>query len=93
MERICKNITNEILEQNKDIFGVLYIQTILAGKWKIAILWFLKDKAQRYNEIKKFLKTVSQAALTKQLRELENDKIVNRKIYNEIPPKVEYSRV
>ena len=48
MERICKNITNEILEQNKDIFGVLYIQTILAGKWKIAILWFLKDKAQRY---------------------------------------------
>ena len=91
MKRVCKNITDEILEQNKDIFGILYIQTILAGKWKIAILWFLKDKAQRYNEIRKFLKTVSQAALTKQLRELESDKIVNRKIYNEIPPKVEYS--
>lgn len=90
MERICKNITLENLETHKKLYGILYTQKILAGKWKLAILWFLKEEKQRYNEIKRFLGDISQGSLTKQLRELEDDEIISRKVYPEVPPRVEY---
>ena len=67
-----------------------YTQKIFAGKWKITIIWFLKNEARRYSEIKKFLSNISQGSLTKQLRELEEDGIVGRKVYPEVPPRVEY---
>ncbi|MBQ3438040.1 MAG: helix-turn-helix transcriptional regulator [Fusobacterium sp.] len=90
MERICKNITLENLETHKKLYGILYTQKILAGKWKLAILWFLREEKQRYNEIKRFLGDISQGSLTKQLRELEDDEIISRKVYPEVPPRVEY---
>ena len=49
-----------------------------------------KNEAKRYSEIKKFLSNISQGSLTKQLRELEEDEIIERKIYPEVPPRVEY---
>jgi DNA-binding HxlR family transcriptional regulator len=64
----------------------------LGGKWKIRILFTLfNNKKVRFNELKKVLKTITQQMLSKQLKELETDGIVNRKVYQIVPPKVEYS--
>ena len=64
----------------------------LGGKWKIRILFTLfNNKKVRFNELKKVLKTVTQQMLSKQLKELETDGIINRKVHQVVPPKVEYS--
>jgi DNA-binding HxlR family transcriptional regulator len=64
----------------------------LGGKWKIRILFTLyNNKKIRFNILKKRLKTITQQMLSKQLKELETDGIVNRKVHQVIPPKVEYS--
>ena len=64
----------------------------LGGKWKIRILFTLfNNKTVRFNELKKVLKTITQQMLSKQLKELELDGIVNRKVHQVVPPKVEYS--
>ncbi len=64
---------------------------ILGGKWKGLILFHLRNESKRFNQLKSSIPGVTQRMLAKQLRELEADEIVNRKIYQEIPPKVEYS--
>jgi len=64
----------------------------LGGKWKIRILFsLLQSKKIRFGELKKGLKTITQQMLSKQLKELESDDIVSRKVFSVIPPKVEYS--
>ena len=64
----------------------------LGGKWKIRILFSLyNNKKVRFNELKKVLKTITQQMLSKQLKELETDGIVNRTVHQVVPPKVEYS--
>ena len=64
----------------------------LGGKWKIRILFsLLNNKKIRFGKLKKGLKTITQQMLSKQLKELEIDGIVNRKVYQVVPPKVEYS--
>ena len=64
----------------------------LGGKWKIRILFsLLHNKKIRFGELKKGLKTITQQMLSKQLKELEGDGIINRKVIRIMPPKVEYS--
>ena len=64
----------------------------LGGKWKIRILFTLyNNKRVRFNILKKGLKTITQQMLSKQLKELETDGIVNRKVHQVVPPKVEDS--
>ena len=64
----------------------------LGGKWKIRILFsLLNNKKIRFGKLKKGLKTITQQMLSKQLKELEIDGLVNRKVYQVVPPKVEYS--
>lgn len=65
---------------------------LLDGKWKSIILWhLLEDNILRFNEIGKKIPNISQKVLTRQLRELEEDQIIIRKVYPIVPPKVEYS--
>ena len=64
---------------------------IMGGKWKIPIIWMLKDDSKRYGELKRSLQKVTHKMLTQQLRELEQDEIISRKLYPEVPPKVEYN--
>lgn len=67
-------------------------QSLISGKWKIMILFYLSSETRRFNELQRLLHgKISQTILTNQLRELEKDGLVHREIYKEIPPKVEYS--
>lgn len=67
------------------------VQQVIGGKWKIMILWVLSKGTHRFNELMKLFPNITQAMLTKQLRELENDNFIHREVYKEVPPKVEYS--
>lgn len=65
---------------------------LIGGKWKPLIIWHLGTKGTlRFNELKKLLPNATPKMLTQQLRELEADKLINRKVYPQVPPKVEYS--
>ena len=64
---------------------------VIGGKWKVVILCHLIKGKQRTNELKKLMPGITQKMLTQQLRELEEDNVVHRKVYNQVPPKVEYS--
>jgi DNA-binding HxlR family transcriptional regulator len=64
---------------------------IIGGKWKMPILWRLKERSWRYGELKKNIGKITHKMLAEQLKELEQDGLISRKVYPEVPPKVEYS--
>jgi DNA-binding HxlR family transcriptional regulator len=65
--------------------------SLIDGKWKCVILFHLRDGSVRFNEIRRRLPGLTPRMLTNQLRELEVDGIIVRKVYAQVPPKVEYS--
>ena len=65
--------------------------SIIGGKWKLVILWHLANNTMRFSEIEKAIPTITQKMLAQSLRELEANKLISRKVYPVIPPKVEYS--
>lgn len=68
------------------------LQAVISGKWKILIIWYIAVyEVQRFNELQRRLEGITQSTLTKQLRELEADGFIIRRIYPQVPPKVEYS--
>jgi DNA-binding HxlR family transcriptional regulator len=72
--------------------GVEEALRILEGRWKMVIMFHLFSRAVlRFSELERAIPSVSQKMLIQQLRELERDGIVQRKVYPEVPPKVEYS--
>ncbi|OJG67749.1 transcriptional regulator [Enterococcus moraviensis] len=71
--------------------GVEVTMDVIGGKWKPIILCNLRHQVMRTSELRRAIPNISQKMLTQQLRELEQANIVNRKSYNQIPPKVEYS--
>ena len=70
---------------------VEYTSSLIANKWKILILRDLLTGTKRYNELTRSVVGISAKVLTENLRELEKDGIISRKVYPVVPPKVEYS--
>ena len=64
---------------------------LIGGRWKIVILWYLFQGVKRFSELQRAVTGVTQKVLTQQLRDMERDGIVTRKVYAQVPPRVEYS--
>lgn len=64
---------------------------VVAGRWKSLVIYYLLEDTHRFNELHRLLRGISPRTLTKQLRELERDGIIRRKVHAEVPPRVEYS--
>lgn len=62
----------------------------IGGKWKTVVLWYLRKNKKRFSELKRLIPNITEKMLSIQLKNLESDGIVGRKIYAEVPPKVEY---
>ncbi|MFJ7977969.1 winged helix-turn-helix transcriptional regulator [Peribacillus sp. NPDC096379] len=66
--------------------------SIISGKWKMLIMWHLgKEGTKRFGELKSMMPGITQRMLVSQLRDLEDDLVVNREVFPVVPPKVEYS--
>lgn len=70
--------------------NVTYAVQLVGGRWKLPILLQLKNGKKRFGELKKIISNITERMLTLQLRELEKDGLVSRKVYAEVPPRVEY---
>ena len=64
---------------------------LIGGRWKVPIVWHLFSGTKRFSELRRAMPSVTQKMLTQQLRELEEGGVVSRKVYPQVPPKVEYS--
>lgn len=74
--------------------GTIWVKTtidVLSGKWKLLILWHLKDEPKRFGELRRLMPGVSEKVLTQQLRGLEQDEIIERDVIPGNPATVEYS--
>ncbi|MDB5017907.1 MAG: transcriptional regulator [Mucilaginibacter sp.] len=65
--------------------------SIISGKWKPVIIWMLLSGPRRFGELHKTIDGIALKVLSRHLKELEADGIINRKVYAEVPPKVEYT--
>jgi DNA-binding HxlR family transcriptional regulator len=62
----------------------------IGGKWKTVVLWYLRKDKKRFGELRKQIPNITEKMLSLQLKDLENDGLIKRKIYPQVPPKVEY---
>ena len=81
-----------ISDENLCETGFSYALSLISGKYKMTILYTLMEFGTvRFNEMKRYISTVSDKTLSTSLRELEGDGLVHREVYPQVPPKVEYS--
>jgi DNA-binding HxlR family transcriptional regulator len=82
----------ELHENCGQICPIVYSMELIGGKWKIPLLWNIASKGSlHYNELKRLVSGITNTALTRCLRELEQDGLVKREDHKSIPPSVEYS--
>jgi len=77
--------------EDKSYCAVEITADIIGGKWKPMILFYLQDQTRRFGEIHRLIPRVTKKMLTQRLRELETGGIVHRKVFAQVPPRVEYS--
>ncbi|AEN12069.1 MULTISPECIES: helix-turn-helix domain-containing protein [unclassified Streptomyces] len=73
------------------VCGIDAAMDVIGGRWKVLILWALDERPFRFGELRRQVPGVTEKVLTSHLRELEQDGIVHREVYDEVPPRVEYS--
>lgn len=76
---------------NENLCSVEATLNVIGGKWKALIFFHLIEDKKRFNELKRLIPHITQRMLTLQLRQMEEDGIIHREVYKEVPPKVEYS--
>lgn len=80
------------MDNDVNVKPFAYAMSLIDGKWKMHILfWLWKKQVLRYGELKRSLGTITHKMLSTQLKELEADNLIIRKEYPQVPPKVEYS--
>ena len=85
-------IKNYIEQANFEDTGFSYTLSLISGKYKMVILYCLMEfEVVRFNELKRYVKSATDKTLSRHLKELEEDRLIIRKEYPQIPPKVEYS--
>ena len=85
-------ITNYVENANFEDTGFSYTLSLISGKHKMVILYCLMEfEPVRFNELRRYVKNISDKTLSSNLKELESDGLISRKEYPQIPPKVEYS--
>ena len=85
-------IGNYIKDANFEDTGFSYTLSLISGKYKMVILYCLMEyKTVRFNELRRYIRNISDRTLSSNLKELEADRLIVRKEYPQIPPKVEYS--
>lgn len=82
----------DLVEMKPELCRVEDALGVLVGKWKpIILLTLLQEGTKRFSDLKRSVPGITQKMLTKQLRELEEEDIISRKVYPQVPPKVEYA--
>ena len=83
----------EPLAPDPDVKGcpVTYCLSLIGGKWKPVILFCIANGVDRFGAMQRSVPGITKQMLTKQLRELEADDLISRKVYAEVPPRVDYS--
>ena len=71
--------------------GIDVTLAVVGGKWKASVLWHLAWRTMRFSELQRQFPDITRKMLTQQLRGLEADGIIHREVYQQVPPKVEYS--
>ena len=87
---LTKKIIEKKVELNCDC-SIMGSISIISGKWKPVIIWMLLSGPKRFGELHKAIQGIALKVLSRNLKELEADGIINRKVYAEVPPKVEYT--
>lgn len=85
-------ISNYIENANFEDTGFSYTLSLISGRYKMIILYCLMEyEPVRFNEMKRYIKTISDKTLSNALKEMERDQLIHREEFPQIPPKVEYS--
>jgi len=87
-ENSTNNLNRQLLN---DFCGMVYAHDLISGRWKMLILYKLEAGHLRYSELRKKLPNITERMLTLQLKELENNHLVTRTVYPEVPLRVEYA--
>jgi DNA-binding HxlR family transcriptional regulator len=85
-EHVCNDKT-----QNEHICKISIFTNIIGGKWKLAILWNLRNRTLRFGQLASVIDGISRKVLSDQLQQMDKDGLVIRKSFNETPPRVDYS--
>jgi DNA-binding HxlR family transcriptional regulator len=80
----------KLKDYNPNNCPVVYSLSKIGDRWKLLIIHYIKQGSNRYSSLQRAIPDVSRQTLTNKLRELENDGILNRTVYAQVPPKVEY---
>src|SRR5882762_6368892 len=90
MGKVKETSTNNINRRYLGECNLTYAIQLMGGRWKLLILMRLENGKQRFGELNKQIPNITERMLTLQLRELEQDGLITRKVYAEVPPRVEY---
>ena len=91
MRNQTKQEMEEAMEKTLPVCPVETTLMLISDRWKVLIIRDLLDGTKRFGELKKSIGSISQKVLTSNLREMEADGLVNRRVYAEVPPRVEYT--